>query len=165
MDAKTEATRHALSQRVGVLVDVFETVIYAIAFLLLVAAAVLVVIGGGEAVVQAVSHKVNTLQGGVLVLDRVLMVLIIAEIAATLRAVLLYHEIAAEPFLFIGLIACVRRILIVTAATEQVHSDKELDRLLFELGALGLLIIGIAGAIFMIRYSARRGPQSDGGNV
>jgi Phosphate-starvation-inducible E family len=84
------------------------------------------------------------------------MVLIIAEIAATLRAVLLYHEIAAEPFLFIGLIACVRRILIVTAASEQVHSDKELDRLLFELGALGLLVIGIAAAIFMIRFSARK---------
>jgi uncharacterized membrane protein (DUF373 family) len=106
--------------------------------------------------VQAATHKVNTLQGGVLVLDRVLMVLIIAEIAATLRAVLLYHEIAAEPFLFIGLIACVRRILIVTAASEQVHSDKELDRLLFELGALGLLVIGIAAAIFMIRYSSGR---------
>jgi F0F1-type ATP synthase assembly protein I len=44
----------------------------------------------------------------------------------------------------------------VTAASEQVHSDKELDRLLFELGALGLLIIGIAAAIFMIRYSAQR---------
>jgi uncharacterized membrane protein (DUF373 family) len=162
MDATTESTRQAVSQRVGALVDVFETIIYAIAFLLLVAAAVLVVIGGGEAVVQAVSHKVDTLQGGVLVLDRVLMVLIIAEIAATLRAVLLYHEIAAEPFLFIGLIACVRRILIVTAASEQVHSDKELDRLLFELGALGLLIIGIAAAIFMIRYSARRASPSDG---
>ena len=84
------------------------------------------------------------------------MVLIIAEIAATLRAVLLYHEIAAEPFLFIGLIACVPRILIVTAATEQVHSDKELNRLLFELGALGLLVIGIAAAIFMIRCSTAR---------
>jgi hypothetical protein len=87
MDADTEPTRHALSHRVGALVDVFEAIIYAIAFLLLVAAAVLVVIGGAEAVVQAVSHKVNTLQGGVLVLDRVLMALIIAEIAATLRAV------------------------------------------------------------------------------
>jgi hypothetical protein len=44
----------------------------------------------------------------------------------------------------------------VTAASEQVHSDKELDRLLLELGALGLLVIGIASAIFMIRYSSRR---------
>jgi uncharacterized membrane protein (DUF373 family) len=156
MDAESGTTRPRLSHRVGMLVDSFETVVYAIAFLLLVAAAVLVVIGGGQAVVQAATHQVNTLQGGVLVLDRVLMVLIIAEIAATLRAVLLYHEIAAEPFLFIGLIACVRRILIVTAATEQVHTDKELNRLLLELGALGLLVIGIAVAIFLVRYSARR---------
>jgi uncharacterized membrane protein (DUF373 family) len=159
-------TRHWLSQRVGSLVDAFETVTYAIAFLLLVAAAVLVVIGGAEAVLEAATHKVNTLQGGVSVLDRVLMVLIIAEIAATLRAVLLYHEIAAEPFLFIGLIACVRRILIVTAATEQVHTDKELNRLLFELGALGLLVIGIAAAIFMIRVSGRGDPSTgDGGHA
>ncbi|HEY2449222.1 MAG TPA: phosphate-starvation-inducible PsiE family protein [Mycobacterium sp.] len=162
MDAESDVTQTRLSHRVGALVDSFETLIYAIAFLLLVAAAILVVIGGGEAVVQAATHKVNTLQGGVLVLDRVLMVLIIAEIAATLRAVLLYHEIAAEPFLFIGLIACVRRILIVTAATEQVHSDKELNRLLLELGALGLLVIGIAAAIFMIRYSGRRAAPTGG---
>lgn len=162
MDAASDAAPRGLGQRVSRLVDSFETVIYAIAFLLLVAAAVLVVIGGFQAVVEAVGHKVNTLQGGVLVLDRVLMVLIIAEIAATLRAVLLYHEIAAEPFLFIGLIACVRRILIVTAASEQVHSDKELNRLLFELGALGLLIIGIAAAIFMLRFSARHAAPKGG---
>jgi uncharacterized membrane protein (DUF373 family) len=162
MDAKSAETPRRLSHRVGGLVNSFETVIYAIAFLLLVAAAVLVVIGGVEAVVQAAEHEVNTLQGSVLVLDRVLMVLIVAEIAATLRAVLLYHEIAAEPFLFIGLIACVRRILIVTAQTEQVHSDKELNRLLFELGALGLLVIGIAVAIFLVRASSRRALEADG---
>jgi hypothetical protein len=45
MDATTEPTRDALSQRVGALVDVFETIIYAIAFLLLV----LVAVGGGPA--------------------------------------------------------------------------------------------------------------------
>jgi uncharacterized membrane protein (DUF373 family) len=162
MDAKSAETPRRLSHRVGGLVNSFETVIYAIAFLLLVAAAVLVVVGGVEAVVQAAEHEVNTLQGSVLVLDRVLMVLIVAEIAATLRAVLLYHEIAAEPFLFIGLIACVRRILIVTAQTEQVHSDKELNRLLFELGALGLLVIGIAVAIFLVRASSRRALEADG---
>jgi uncharacterized membrane protein (DUF373 family) len=156
MNAESDTVSPRLSHRVGALVDVFETMIYAIAFLLLVGAAILVVIGGVEAVVQAVTHKVDPLQGGVQVLDRVLMVLIVAEIAATLRAVLLYHEIAAEPFLFIGLIACVRRILIVTAATEEVHSDKQLNRLLLELGALGLLVIGIAAAIFMIRSSSKR---------
>jgi uncharacterized membrane protein (DUF373 family) len=162
MNDEKDVANPRFSHRVGALVDMFETMIYAIAFLLLVAAAILVVIGGVEAVMQAVTHKVDPLQGGVQVLDRVLMVLIVAEIAATLRAVLLYHEIAAEPFLFIGLIACVRRILIVTAATEEVHSDKQLNRLLLELGALGLLVIGIALAIFMIRSSSKRNAQVEG---
>src|ERR1700751_1004671 len=162
MDAKRPTTRPRLSHRVGALVDGFETIVYATAFLLLVAAAVLVVIGGIQEVMQAATQKVATLQGGVLVLDRVLMVLIIAEIAATLRAVLVYHQIAAEPFLFIGLIACVRRILIVTAATEQMHSDKELTRLLLALGALGLLVIGIATAIFLLRFSGRRAAPAEG---
>jgi uncharacterized membrane protein (DUF373 family) len=156
MEARSPTARTGLSHRVGVWVHGFETVVYGIAFLLLVAAAVMVVIGGGEAVVQAATHKVSTLQGSVLALDRVLMVLIIAEIAATLRTVLLYHEIAAEPFLFIGLIASVRRILMVTAAAEQPQSDQALNRLLLELGALGLLVIGIAAAIFLLRFSVRR---------
>jgi hypothetical protein len=56
----------------------------------------------------------------------------------------------------------VRRILIVTAATEQVHSDQQLNRLLLELGALGLLVIGIAAAIFMIRFSSRRAAPTGG---
>jgi uncharacterized membrane protein (DUF373 family) len=162
MDAKSATTRPRLSHRVGALVDGFETIVYATAFLLLVAAAVLVVIGGIQEVMQAATHKVATLQGGVLVLDRVLMVLIIAEIAATLRAVLVYHQIAAEPFLFIGLIASVRRILAVTAAFEEPHSNQDLNRLLLELGALGLLIVGIAAAILMIRYSARHAAPTDG---
>ena len=130
MDAKSATTRPRLSHRVGALVDGFETIVYATAFLLLVAAALLVVIGGIQEVMQAATHKVATLQGGVLVLDRVLMVLIIAEIAATLRAVLVYHQIAAEPFLFTGLIASVRRILAVTAAFEEPHSNQDLNRLL-----------------------------------
>ncbi|MGH3540854.1 MAG: phosphate-starvation-inducible PsiE family protein [Mycobacterium sp.] len=144
------------------LVNRFESAVYGAAFLLLVAAAILVVIGGFQAVVQAATRKVSTLDGGVLILDRILLVLIIAELAYTLRTILLDHEIAAEPFLFIGLIATVRRILIVTAAFEQPRSDKELTRLLLELGALGLLVLAIAAAIFMIRYSARRGSPHPG---
>jgi uncharacterized membrane protein (DUF373 family) len=161
MEPTRPTERTGLTHQVGVLVHGFETVVYGIAFLLLVAAAVMVMIGGGEAVAQTATDKVSTLQGSVLVLDRVLMVLIIAEIAGTLRNVLLYHEIAAEPFLFIGLIASVRRILMVTAAAEQPHSSQDMNRLLLELGALGLLVIGIVAAIFLLRFSARRPAPTD----
>jgi presenilin-like A22 family membrane protease len=146
--------RHRLGTVVGTLVNRFEEAIYGIAFLLLAAAAVLVVIGTVGAVIQTGTRQVSTLEGGVLVLDRILLTLIIAELAYTLRTDFFNHAIAAEPFLFIGLIATVRRILIVTAEFERPQSDAAADRLLLELGALALLVLAIAAAIFLIRYSA-----------
>ena len=147
---------------VGMLVRRFEEAIYGIAFLLLAAATVMVVIGTFGAVIQVVTRQVSTLEGGVLVLERTLLILIIAELAYTLRTDFLHHEIAAEPFLYIGLIATVRRMLIVTAEFEQPQSDQELNRLLLELGALALLVLAIAAAIFLIRYGVWKFvPRSD----
>jgi len=74
----------------------------AYAFVLLAAAAILVVIGTFGAVIQAVTRQVSPLEGGVLVLEAHSPILIIAELAYTLRTDFLHHEIAAEPFLFIG---------------------------------------------------------------
>lgn len=147
-------SRDRVASIVGVLVNRFEDAIYGIAFLLLVAAAVLVVIGSVDTVMRTVTRHLNTLDAGVLVLDRILLILIIAELAYTLRKVLERHEIAAEPFLFIGLIATVRRILIVTAKFEQPQSNEAVTRLLLQLGALALLVLAIAAAILLIRYSA-----------
>ncbi len=53
--------------------------------------------------------------------------------AYTLRLVIQRHEIAAEPFLFIGLIAAVRRILIVTAEFEQRPPKDKLINLLYSM--------------------------------
>jgi presenilin-like A22 family membrane protease len=153
-DRERSAPRGRLGAVVAMLVNRFEEVIYGIAFLLLAAAAVLVVIGTLGAVIQAVTRQMSTLEGGVLVLERTLLTLIIAELAYTLRTDFLHHEIAAEPFLYIGLIATVRRMLIVTAAFEQPQSEPQLNRLLLELGVLALLVLAIAAAIFLIRYGA-----------
>jgi uncharacterized membrane protein (DUF373 family) len=140
----------------------FEVALYAIAVVGLAAAAVLVVIGAVQAVIRAATSKTTALEAGVLLLDHILLVLIIAELAYTIRSVQ-YHEIAVEPFLFIGLIATIRRVLIVTAQLEQPQSDQALNRLLLQLGVLGLLVLAIAAAIFMIRYSARPVHRPDAG--
>jgi uncharacterized membrane protein (DUF373 family) len=89
------------------------------AALLLVAAAALVLVGTVEAIIQAVTTDMSALEGGVVVLDRTLLTLIVAEFAYTLRVVFEKHEVSAEPFLFIGLIAVVRRVLIMTAEFKQ----------------------------------------------
>jgi uncharacterized membrane protein (DUF373 family) len=130
----------------------FETLLYATVAILLAAAAVFVLVGTVHELAHAISTSAGAVNTGVTVLDRVLLLLIIAELAYTLRFVLRTHEIVVEPFLFIGLIAVVRRILIVTAQFERLPANgRPLTNLLLELGLLGFLALALAVALALVR--------------
>ena len=130
----------------------FELVLYVAVGILLAVAAGFVLVGTVHELVHAISARLGGVDTGVIVLDRVLLLLIIAELVYTLRFVLRTHEIAVEPFLFIGLIAVVRRILIVTAQFERPASGgRALTNLLLELGLLGFLALALAASLFLIR--------------
>jgi uncharacterized membrane protein (DUF373 family) len=130
----------------------FEVFLYGAVALLLAAAAVLVLVGTVHELAHSISTSAGAVDIGVTVLDRVLLLLIIAELAYTLRFVLRTHEIAVEPFLFIGLIAVVRRILIVTAQFERLPSGgRVLTNFLLELGLLGFLALALAIALALVR--------------
>ena len=108
-----------------------EEILYMIVGLLLLAAAVLVVIGAVSGVVGEVTQHPpdGAVDIGVTLLDRILLLLIVAELLHTLQHVVLRGEIVAEPFLFVGLIAVVRRILITTAQLEHTNlSDQPAAR-------------------------------------
>ncbi|HUZ15404.1 MAG TPA: phosphate-starvation-inducible PsiE family protein [Gaiellaceae bacterium] len=130
----------------------FETVLYGAVAVLLAAAAVFVLVGTVHELAHAVSTQSGAVDTGVTALDRILLLLIIAELAYTLRFVLRTHEITVEPFLFIGLIAVVRRILIVTAQFERIPSSgRTLTNILLELGLLGFLVLALAVALALVR--------------
>lgn len=133
----------------------FETLLYGAVALLLATAAVLVLVGTVHEIAHAISTSAGAVDTAVTVLDRILLTLIIAELLYTLRFVLRTHEIAVEPFLFIGLIAVVRRILIVTAQFERLPSaGRQLTNLLLELGLLGFLALALAIAVRLVRHRA-----------
>jgi uncharacterized membrane protein (DUF373 family) len=126
--------------------------LYGAVGILLATAAVLVLVGTVHELAEAISSGAGAVQTGVTVLDRVLLTLIIAELVYTLRFVLRTHEIVVEPFLFIGLIAVVRRILIVTAQFERLPAaGRALTNLLLELGLLGFLALALAVALALVR--------------
>jgi uncharacterized membrane protein (DUF373 family) len=130
----------------------FEVLLYAAVGVLLATAAVLVLVGTVHQLAHGISSGRGAVNVAVTVLDRILLTLIIAELVYTLRFVLRTHEIAVEPFLFIGLIAVVRRILIVTAQVEQLPpGGRALTNLLLELGLLGFLAFALALAVFLVR--------------
>jgi uncharacterized membrane protein (DUF373 family) len=131
-----------------------EEGLYLIVGLLLLTAAVFVVIGTVSGLVTAVRHGTGAVDTGVVVLDRILLALIVAELLHTLRWVVLRGEIVVEPFLFIGLIAVVRRILILTAEFEhQAPSGRAFTNQLLEFGLLGTLVLAFAVAIHLVRRS------------
>ncbi|MES1247092.1 MAG: phosphate-starvation-inducible PsiE family protein [Actinomycetota bacterium] len=136
-----------------------ERILYWVIGLLLAVAAALVLIGTVSGLIHAVVHGTGAVDAGIVVLDRILLALIVAELAYTLRFVVRTHEIAVEPFLYIGLIAVVRRLLIVTAQLERgPHTGRAATNLLLELGVLGLLVPALAVGVYLVR----RGRALDG---
>jgi uncharacterized membrane protein (DUF373 family) len=130
----------------------FEVALYTAVGILLAAAAVFVLAGTFHELLRGFTDGRGAVDTGVVVLDRVLLTLIIAELVYTLRFVLRTHEIAVEPFLYIGLIAVVRRILIVTAQFERpLSGGRALTNLLLELGLLGFLAFSLSLAVYFVR--------------
>lgn len=135
-----------------------EEGLYIIVGLALLAAAVFVVVGTVSGLVHAIDHGQSAINAGILLLDRILLLLIVAELIHTLRYVVLRGRIVVEPFLFVGLIAVVRRVLIITAELEQqTPSGRALTNQLLELGLLGFLALALSVGIFLVRRSGRDG--------
>ena len=90
---------------------------------------------------------------GVFLLERILLIFIIAELLYTLRLVDFGGTILVEPFLFIGLIAVVRRILLITAEAEGAGGRNDITGFLVEIGVLGALTLALAISIHLLRRS------------
>ncbi len=135
-----------------------EEGLYITVGLLLLAAAVLVIVGTVSGLITSIRTHQSAVDVGVVLLDRILLALIVAELLHTLRFVVLRGEIVVEPFLFVGLIAVVRRILIITAELEgQPPGGRALTNQLLELGLLGVLTLALAIAIYLVRRGGQSG--------
>jgi uncharacterized membrane protein (DUF373 family) len=121
-----------------------------------IAAAVLVGWAGWEFLHGALDGTVS--ESILQMLDRLLLVLMLVEIMHTVRISIGSRVLLIEPFLVVGLIAVIRRILIVTA--EQAHAAAEqateLQMTMLELGILTFMILALVGAIYGVRRMPRR---------
>ncbi len=118
-----------------------EDVVY-VALGLLLAASALVLLGSSamEFVRQIAQDRLT--QNIVVLLDRLLLVFLVVELLYTVRVSFREHTIAPEPFLLVGMIAGIRRVLVITAefGHAQTVADTILQRLIMELAILTILI-------------------------
>ena len=111
----------------------------------LIALAVVLLISGIVDFLDGSSGPISA--GAPILLDRVLLVLILVEIVYTVVLSLRAHRLVAQPFIVVGLIAVVRRILFVlTPGTTTTVSTSELALL------IAMVAVFIAGLVVVSRF-------------
>lgn len=94
-------------------------------------------------------------------LDGLLLVFIITELIHTVRAVLDERVLVAEPFLIVGIVAAIRRLVVVSAEAKDLLGKPEFGDAMTEIGILTGTVVILALAIFLLRNTTRSEPTSE----
>ncbi len=135
--------------RLAEILGLSERVVYYVAAVALLVTVGMLYVSAGESILRV--PEVGPLETALEVLDRVLLIFIFAELLGTISTIVREREVKAEPFLLIGLIAVVRRILGVTVSIEQSLGTPEFTSLLLELGVLTGLVLTLTTALYFTR--------------
>ncbi len=142
-----------------------EVTIYSVLAVLLWITIIAAIAGAGKILWNALSHWTivsETFQ----VLNELLVILMLVEILHTIRISIRSHVLVTEPFLVVGLIASIRRILVISlemATLTPEASQSNQSQIMFrssmiELGLLGILVFILVYAITLLR---RHPPPKD----
>ena len=94
------------------------------------------------------------------VLDGLLLIFIFVELLYAVRSCLRSHEIVAEPFLIVGILAGIKEIVVLSVeAATLLKKGPEFSRAVVEIGVLGAVVLVLAIAAFVLRE--RRRTDSD----
>jgi uncharacterized membrane protein (DUF373 family) len=120
--------------------------------------AVLIVLASAELVSGIVDfftsvRKVGIDTAGINVLDRVLLVLILIEIVHTVVLSLRAHHLVAQPFIIVGLVAVIRKILVVLSGTGTIPTS--------QLALLIAMIFVFVAALIAVTWFDRRSRAGD----
>lgn len=141
--ARGPARWHGVSGYIWVLEHVQDVVSAAVGIVLIVLAGVLLIAG----IVDFLDGSWGTISAAAPnLLDHLLLVLILVEIVYTVVLSLRQHRLVAQPFIVVGLIAVIRRILFVLTPGSRIPSTSELALL------IAMVAVFVAGLIAVSRF-------------
>ena len=98
------------------------------------------------------------------ILDGLLLIFIFVELLYAVRSCLRSHEIVAEPFLIVGILAGIKEIVVLSVeAATLLDKGPDFARAVVEIGVLGGVVLVLALAAFVLRE--RRRDTADAGEV
>jgi hypothetical protein len=112
----------------------------------------------GSAVIDFARHvAAGALSANIVqVLDRILLILMVVEILYTVQVSFREHVLLPEPFLIVGLIAGIRRILVLTAEFSKLleMGEQAFRNAMIELGLLTGMVVALVASLLMLRRRA-----------
>ena len=165
-DARLEGSQQRQwTWRASRLLGTSESVVLVLIGIALVLVAVLLLYASMYDLYEAVhSGPAEIEHQAIAILNTVLLVMMTMEIVYTVAISLQSHTLNAEPFLLIGVIAGIRRMLVITAtSTEQEARPEQFRNMLLELGLLAATVVALAAAIWILRSSANRYANAEAG--
>ena len=91
-------------------------------------------------------------------LDQMLLILLVVELLYTVQVSFREHGLVVEPFLVIGLISVIRRVLVLTAQFPELAQAQEdsFRHAVAELVLLTLMIVVLVGSLIFMQRQAKR---------
>ena len=125
------------------------------------AIAVVLVVGSGALVVSQFNTLLRLREAPAKavmleVLDGLLLIFIFVELLYAVRSCLRSHEIVAEPFLIVGILAGIKEIVVLSVeAATLLDRGPDFSRAVVEIGVLGGVVLVLALAAFVLRERRR----------
>jgi uncharacterized membrane protein (DUF373 family) len=137
-----------------------EVLAYLVLGLLLAMVALIGTVSAGISLLRAGLERGEALSL-VVTIDKILLVLMVIEILHTVRVSFNEGALVCEPFLIVGLIASIRRVLVITLESSQAQEPGKwtpdfqgfFNATMIELGVLGGLILAMVVSIYLLRRS------------
>lgn len=156
-----EKAQPAESHSVDNYLRMAENAVYILAGLLLVASAIIVLLVVAYHLVADLKEGAEGAVTGAL--DGLLLVFIVLELLAGIRATMIERQLVAEPFLIVGIIASIKEIIVITlrAKEEKGLGDEAFGAAMVEVGVLGLLVLLLAAAAYLVRRKEREPDEAE----
>ena len=152
-----EEDRQRIADRV---LGVLEDAVYWAIAVVLVVASVALLIAQFNTMLRLTNTSVSTVM--IEILDGLLLIFIFVELLYAPRSCLRSHEIVAEPFLIVGILAGIKEIVVLSVeAATLLNKGPEFARAVVEIGVLGAVVLVLALAAFVLRE--RRRDTADAG--
>ena len=92
-------------------------------------------------------------------LSGLLLVFIFTELVSTIRVVIARRKVVVEPFLIVGMVAAIRRLIVISAEAENLLGTAKFRDLMLEIGLLAGTVLLLGATVFALRI--RRGENDE----